>query len=199
MGNIRFRKDLRDLSGSVTSAEDVKENLGDLEAASATMDWTNIDPGSLDQFHVTKGASFKQIVGKHYIERPGYGVGSWINGNTEVLLPTYKFKARPGSGVYVVVSATTDSAMEQLYNLSGQYPEVGPSNQQGIRINSTGGSKSFYLGYNNAVHGGMNCCWAYQANNSHPENHELTVSIWSSHAVVDRPIRINVVLFAVDR
>ena len=192
MSNITYSNDLRDQDGETTSAEAIKENLGDLEVASAEMDWRNVDPWSLDQFHVARGRPFKSIVGSHTIDNTFSG--GW-QGNSSKIVAEHSFQARAGSGVYIIVSGSMDG---QATGHSNGHATGIVSFPHKMTILATGGARNFE-GHNTEVHGGLGGVFAYQAKDSHPSTHIVRVHWQLPGPVAKHPARVNVVIFVVDR
>lgn len=192
MSKITYRNDLRDQDGETTSAEALKENFSDLEVASSEMDWRNVDPWSLDQFHVARGQSFKRILGSHTID--ARQSGGW-GGNSAKTVAEHSFEARTGSGVYIIVSGSMDgqATTHAHGNATGSV-----SAKHKLVISSPAGWRSFE-GHNTEVHGGLGGVFAYQVQDFHPSTHVVKVR-WSLPGPVESfPARVNLVIFVVDR
>lgn len=192
MSTIIYRNDLRDQDGETTSAEALKENFSDLEVASSEMDWRNVDPWSLDQFHVAGGKQFKRILGSHTIDAKQ--AGGWI-GNSRKIVAEHTFEARAGSGVYIIASGTMDGQATEYAH--GTDPGL-VSHVQKLSISGTGGGRIFE-GHNSEVHGGIGGVFAYRAQEFHPSTHTVRAQWRMAGPVEAFPARVNLVVFVVDR
>ena len=190
MSTFVYRNDLRDQDGEASDPDKLKENLEDVQEAANAMDWRSVDPWSLDQFHVRRGDAYKKILGKHVIKDPTYG---WMD------LAEFHYKARSGSGIYVVVSLSLETAATvAAVSTTGLIPGE-DSVVCRIGLSGTGGMRIFENCASPEVHGGAGCVWAYQAEPSHPDTHTLRVRFnFPANPSAQHPVRANIVVFVVD-
>lgn len=190
MAIFSYTNDLREQDGQPTDAESIKENLDDIADASGRMTWENLEPWSLDQFHVLRGAPFKKVLGRHVT----FDFGSSTNWQT---VAGFSFNVRPGSGVYAVASATLDSVT--LAEASPTLSAGSSSPRFAMRFEGSGGASQFEEGHSPEVHGQMGCVWAYQARIGSPSTHDLRFRVLSPWGYQGVRLRANVVVFVVDR
>ena len=191
MAIFSYTNDLREQDGKTTDAESVKENIDDIAKASGEMTWENLEPWSLDQFHVLRGAPFKTVLGKHVTHNYG-GSTNWQD------VVSFNFDVREGNGVYAIASATIDSLSiaDAITTLS---PGVS-SPQFFMEFRGTGGVRRFDQGHSPEVHGQMGGVWAYQVGAGALSTHHLSFRFLSPWGCpVNIKLRANVVVFVVDR
>ena len=200
MGDFTYDHDYRDRAGTACDADSLRENLDSIAQASSSLGWRSIQPESLNQFHVKDGQPLKQMDGGTYINNPYEEPWS----GTSKTVAVYRFRVRSGSGVYCVASATvaSSSLIEDIHS----YPHGNASGWRrghGIRFLGTGG-EYFQRGASTPENcGGVGAVWAYQAQDHHPDLHEIQVIYTApfvfSGASKGYPLRTNIAVFVVDR
>jgi hypothetical protein len=191
MAIFSYTNDLREQDGKTTDAESVKENIDDIAKASGEMTWENLEPWSLDQFHVLRGSPFKTVLGRHVT----FNYGSATNWQD---VAGFNFDVRQGNGVYAIASATIDSL--SIADATSTLSAGVSSPRFSMEFKGTGGQRRFDKGHSPEVHGQMGCVWAYQVGAGSPSTHHLSfrfLSQWGYPFPIK--LRANVVVFVVDR
>jgi len=191
-----YTKDLRKKEGELARAGDIKDNFGDIQDAVNGLTWLNVDTGSLDQFHVKPGESYKEIEGGYSeVEPAGSAVfPTWIE------LGRLSVPVRPDNGVYVVASVSWDASSTTLYSLGPRQIQLKLSARTTANGSQTG-SWGLPWAHNIEANGGASVVWAYRVDSG--TEHEISLEY--THHTSDagpkpgRPARVNLVVFVIDR
>ena len=98
-----YSGDFREKDGEAMSSSDIKANFQGIQDAANSLDWMNVDDGSLDQFHVKIGEPLKGAGGR--FAKGGTVVGGYQSWTTLVsVFP----KVQEGSAVYAFGNVTFD-------------------------------------------------------------------------------------------
>jgi len=100
-----YSADFRVKDGEVMSSTDLRDNFQGIQDAANALDWTNVEDGSLDQFHMKIGEPTKGVLGR--LEKLSgatnpVGHGAWTT------LVTHTPEVRVGSAVYAIANVTFD-------------------------------------------------------------------------------------------
>lgn len=101
MPTLIYSADFREKDGEVMTASDVSDNFGDIELLANNLDWTNIQPGSLDTYHMENSTGAKGVHGQYSRKYHLY--------NTWVTMATIRVPVQVGDGIYAAASVTWPS------------------------------------------------------------------------------------------
>jgi len=164
-----YSADLRVKDGEVMSSSDVKDNFQNVQDAANSLDWMNVEDGSLDQFHLKIGEPLKGVRGRFRKNgQPPGGYQSWhtlVGINPEV---------QEGSAVYAFGNVTFDrlnsvgTARENLLpSPSDQRPDTLKTE---IRISAPYTERTHYHAYCPAVYGQAGIVHAYRVTSQMLQN-----------------------------
>lgn len=193
-----YTKDFRDLDGKPASATSIKDNLSDIQDEMNSMDWENVEDGSLDQSHTKaySGGSYKEQIGAYEIapSNAGQGLG-WFD------VGSVSFRANIYSAVFVAASVSFKQALPP----GGSNTTVAPSHGQ-VRLiakdlmgNHVG---SWELNGAQAMEasGGSGITWAFSPVAEAVQTVTLQFRRTSGQAITSaNPVRVNLTAFVVDR
>jgi hypothetical protein len=197
-----YKHDLRGQDGLETNAENLIDNFDVIDDAIRGLGSENIEKWSLDQHHVSGGLPIRQIMGRHVIIKGGGPTDS----ATGFHVGTYTFNASHNSGVYIILSGTHCDAKARHADPTHTYTPIGgqfapgtvdPSSHHHVVLTGSCGVRTFFLGGDASVHGGLGFVYAYQA--KAPEEQTVDIHWHTNHPLLGWPIRANVVIYVVER
>ena len=192
-----YTKDFRDLDGKPASATSIKDNLSDIQDELNSMDWENVEDGSLDQSHTKaySGGSYKEQIGAY--ENSGHppSPSLWFDAGS------VSFRANIYSAVFVAASVS----FRQTLPPGGANPALDTGYGQ-IRLSahdSLGnhvGSWEVSLACAMEASGGSGVTWAFMPVAEAVQTVSLEFRRASGENVASgNPVRVNLTAFVVDR
>jgi hypothetical protein len=195
MGVLIYTSDMREQDGQVMSAEDIKDNLTDVQDVANTLSWENFRDGALDEYHMAEGEPLK-VVGDGYRHWPSVKTHPDWTYVSEVHV-----NLRAGNGVFIVGSVSYDQSEGSINGHLSRGDIM-------IKIDGYGLGAAdglWHLDAADAVNafGGSNIVYAFQAEEAGPRRillaHRKDNHPWYGAAGNDYVVRGQLVVFVVDR
>jgi len=156
-----YSADFRMKDGEIMRSSDLKDNFQDIQDTANSLDWMNIEDGSLDQFHVKIGEPLK-VVGGNFVKKRAVAGGfqNWYP------LVSVNPQVQVGSAVYAFASVTFDRLNAVGTVRDTILPDVGdrqPADlKTSIRISAPYTMRTHHNAYCPAVYGQAGIVHAYR-------------------------------------
>lgn len=156
-----YSADFRVKDGEAMSSSDVKSNFQDIQDMANSLDWMNIEDGSLDQFHMKIGEPIKAVRG--LFSKKGAVAGGYQSWHT---LASVNPEVQVGSAVYAFANVTFDRLNSVGTVRDTLLPDAGDQ-QPGtlkteIKISAPYTERVHYNAYCPAVYGQAGLVHAYR-------------------------------------
>lgn len=190
MSILTYTADFREKDGELLSAPDVVDNFNDIKDAANSLDWMNIEDGSLDAFHLRGGESTKSVEGIYRGLRPVYP-------SLQMIVASVSYPVSVGAGVFAVGSLT--------YNGAGAGGTDSNRSEIALAVFEVPGSGIGSRTHNNCdnpeVHGHAGIVYAYSAQSDGTHRMALGLNLDGSSTIsaTSIPARGNLTVFVVHR
>ena len=193
MSILTYTADFREKDGELLSAPDVVDNFNDIKDAANSLDWMNIEDGSLDAFHLRGGESTKSVEGIYRGLRP-------VASGLVVEVAHVAFPVSVGAGVFAVCSLTYNGAGAGGIDSNPSEIELYATENPGVGI----GMRRHTKCDNPEVHGHAGIVYAYQvgsppSSGQHHVGVRLRLDPSSTISATSIPARGNLTVFVVHR